>query len=94
MDLNGLPTDLAKFIQEELTKGTYQTEAELVCEAVRLLREREQRLSDLRAAVLPAVAQLDQGNYTAYDEQGLREMIEDVKAHGRTRLAERRTAVP
>jgi antitoxin ParD1/3/4 len=94
MDLNGLPSDLAQFVEQELATGKYQTEAELVCEAVRLLREREQRLEDLRREILPALAQLDQGNYTAYDEQGLREMIDDVKARGRTRLAERRSTTP
>jgi antitoxin ParD1/3/4 len=94
MDLNRLPTDLAQFVEQELATGKYQTEADLVCEAVRLLREREQRLSDLRQEILPALAQLDQGNYTTYDEQGLREMIDDVKARGRTRLAERRSTTP
>jgi putative addiction module CopG family antidote len=91
MDLNGLPADLAQFIEQELAKGTYQTQTDLVCEAVRLLREREQRLSDLRREILPAIAQLDRGTYTEYDEHGLRAMMEDVKARGRTRLAERRS---
>jgi putative addiction module CopG family antidote len=94
MDLNGLPSDLAQFVEQELAAGKYQTEADLVCEAVRLLCEREKRLSDLRSEILPALAKLDQGNYTAYDEQGLREMIDDVKARGRTRLAERRSTTP
>ena len=81
MNLTGLPTDLVEFVEQELTKGKYRTEADLVCEAVRLLRERERRLEELLAEVLPAVEQLNRGEYTAYDKQGLREMLEDVKAH-------------
>ena len=43
MNLSGLPVDLEEFIQQELAQGTYRSEAELVADAVRLLREHHQR---------------------------------------------------
>lgn len=43
MNLSGLPVDLEEFIQQELAQGTYRSEAELVADAVRLLREYHQR---------------------------------------------------
>jgi putative addiction module CopG family antidote len=38
MDISGLPSDLETFVQEEIASGKYQSEAELVTEAVRLLK--------------------------------------------------------
>jgi Arc/MetJ-type ribon-helix-helix transcriptional regulator len=38
MDMSGLPSDLATFVQEGIASGKYQSEAELVTEAVRLLK--------------------------------------------------------
>ena len=38
MDISGLPADLETFVQEEIASGKYQSEAELVTEAVRLLK--------------------------------------------------------
>jgi Arc/MetJ-type ribon-helix-helix transcriptional regulator len=38
MDISGLPADLELFVQEAIASGTYQSEAELVTEALRLLK--------------------------------------------------------
>ena len=38
MDISGLPADLETFVQEEIASGKYQSEAELVTEALRLLK--------------------------------------------------------
>jgi Arc/MetJ-type ribon-helix-helix transcriptional regulator len=38
MDISRLPADLETFVQEEIASGKYQSEAELVTEAVRLLK--------------------------------------------------------
>lgn len=40
MHLNGLPADVAQFVHEVLASGKYQSAEELVCEALRVLRER------------------------------------------------------
>ena len=42
MNLSELPVDLEEFIQRALAQGTYRSEAELVADALRLLRERHQ----------------------------------------------------
>ena len=94
MNLNGFPADLEDFIRQELARGKYQSEADLVAEAVHLLRERERRLEELRKELQPSLEALDRGEYTEYDETALRDMIEDVKARGRIRLARRRPSAP
>jgi Arc/MetJ-type ribon-helix-helix transcriptional regulator len=38
MDLTAFPTELAHFVQQALARGTYQSEEELMAEAVRLLQ--------------------------------------------------------
>ena len=94
MHINGLPAELEHLIHQELAQGKYESEADLIAEAVRLLREREHRLAELRKELRPALEALDRGEYTEYDEHSLRDMIEDVKARGRLRLAERRQTTP
>lgn len=94
MDVNGLPADLAEFVQEELQSGKYTSEDELVCAALRLLRERERRIDDLREEILPALDRLDQGEGKTYDESGLRQMADDVKTRGRQLLAARQMSQP
>jgi Arc/MetJ-type ribon-helix-helix transcriptional regulator len=43
MDISGLPSDLAIFIREEIASGHYQSEVELVTEALRLLKAQKTR---------------------------------------------------
>ena len=86
---DGLPADLEQFVERELASGKYASRDELVAEAGRLLCARERRLEELREEVLPALERLDRGNYTEDDEGSLRDLIEDVKARGRARMADR-----
>ncbi len=39
MDLNGLPTELEKFVQQEIAEGKYQSPEEVVSAALQLLRK-------------------------------------------------------
>jgi Arc/MetJ-type ribon-helix-helix transcriptional regulator len=43
MDLKALPAELAHFVQQALARGTYQSEEELMAEAVRVLKARVSR---------------------------------------------------
>ena len=75
-----LPHDLQHFVQQEVASGKYQSEEDVVCQGLRLLREREQRLQALREDIQPALEQLDRGEGEPFDAEG-------VKARGRKRLA-------
>jgi putative addiction module CopG family antidote len=87
--LNGLPADLEQFMEQELAAGKYASREELIAEAVRLRRERERRVKELREEILPTLERLDRGEYTEYDEGSLRDLMDDVKARGRARFAQR-----
>jgi len=77
-----LPPELEAFVQHELASGKYPSQAVMVCEGLRLLREREKRLQALRAEVQPALEQLDRGEGAPLDG-------ESIKARGLKRLADR-----
>jgi antitoxin ParD1/3/4 len=82
MITDAFPPELAAFVQQELASGNYQSEEEMLCAGLRLLRERERRLQNLRDEILPALEQLDRGEGQELD-------IADIKARGRQRLATR-----
>ena len=66
-------------------KEDFESEAEVVGEALRLLRQR--RLHELRKEIDVGVEQLDRREgIEIEDEQSLREFFEDIKRRGRQRL--------
>ncbi len=46
MNISGLPSDVAIFVQEEIASGHYQSEEELVTAALRLLKTQKTRTND------------------------------------------------
>ena len=86
---DSIPADLNQFVQQEVATGKYQSETEVICHGLRLLREREQRREQLRDDVNRGIEQLDSGEFTEYDDDSLRERFEQIKSEGRKRLAER-----
>ena len=80
-----IPVELEEFVQAVIERGTYQSEAEVVSEALRLLKKREQ----LRQAVRGGVEQLDRGEYSEYDENSLPEFLADVEARQRERFLQK-----
>ena len=83
-----LPPDLESYVQAKVQSGRYQTENEVVREALRLLRERdrirEMRLADLRREIELGLDDSRRGEVAPLD-------IEAIKADGRIRLAERQS---
>jgi len=86
---NSLPPELSQFVQQEIANGRYQSEAEVICHGLRLLRDREHRREQLHDAVNQGIDQLDAGEFTEYGDDSLRERFEQAKCDGRKRLAER-----
>lgn len=76
-----IPPELEQYVQQELAKGEYRSEDELILDAVRVLRELKTRHEKLRQDVQAAVAQSDRGESEPLD-------IEAIKAEGRERLTE------
>ena len=76
-----IPAEFREFIAQKVASGRYQSEEQLVSEALRLLREREQQLQELRREIQIGIDELRRGEGTPLD-------FEDIKRRGRERLAQ------
>lgn len=80
-----LPPELQQFVEQELASGRYQTREDVICDALRLLRER--KLHELRREIDAGLQQLDRGEgIELEDERSLQAFFDDIKARGRERL--------
>lgn len=84
-----LTPELEKLVQEKVTSGLYQTASEVIREALRLLKERDDQHAALREQIQRGLAQLDQGAYQEYTDDTLKELGQEIKQRGRQRLADR-----
>jgi antitoxin ParD1/3/4 len=74
-----IPAELEQYLRQELSKGEYRSEGELILDAVRVLRELKARHEGLRQDIHAAIAQSDRGESEPLD-------IEAIRAEGRERL--------
>jgi len=79
MTSQSLPPELGQFIAEQLAAGRYQSEEELVVDAVRVLRDLEAQQQQFREDVEGGLEELERGKFHQYDEQGLRDRFEQLK---------------
>lgn len=78
-----LTPELERLVNEKVDTGLYQTASEVVREALRLLKERDQERERLRADVQAGFDQLARGEGKAYDKGSGRRLMERIKAEGR-----------
>ena len=82
-----LTPELEEMVRRKVESGMYNSASEVIREALRLFREqeqiRQQRLEVLRTEIQIGLDELDQGLGISVDDQ----VIEDIKARGRMRLA-------
>ncbi len=80
-----MSTDLSpeneQFIQHAIQCGTFQDRVEALDRAVELLRKRQALLEHIDEGT----RQLRSGEYTEYDDEGLKKFFDEIKAEGRKR---------
>jgi antitoxin ParD1/3/4 len=78
-----LTPELERLIDEKVASGLYDSASEVVRDALRLMRERDEvrvlALAELRTDILAGIEQLDQGRSATLD-------VNEIKALGRQRL--------
>jgi antitoxin ParD1/3/4 len=84
-----LTPELERFVQEKVESGLYQTASEVVREALRLLNERDQARSQLRADVHAGFDQLARGEGRSYDKSSGRQLAESIKSRARATRTKR-----
>ena len=78
-----LTPELERLVNEKVESGLYQTASEVVREALRLLKERDQAREQLRGDVQAGFDQLARGKSRAYDSTSGRQLGERIKSRGR-----------
>jgi antitoxin ParD1/3/4 len=75
-----MPPDLDAFVHQVVATGTFASEEDVIVAALRLLQEREKRLEELRAELIPSIEELDRGEGKPLD-------IEEIIARAESRHA-------
>ena len=83
-----LTPELERLINEKVDTGSYQTASEVVREALRLLKLRDEGLVQLRRDVQAGLDQIERGEFAEYDRRSAPKLAAQVKTRGRKRLAE------
>ena len=79
-----LTPELERLVNDKVESGMYQTASEVVREALRLLKDRDQTRDQLRADVQAGFEQLARRDGKIYDKASGRQLAEQIKARGRT----------
>jgi Arc/MetJ-type ribon-helix-helix transcriptional regulator len=79
--------DQKAFIKHAIETGRFDHEEDALREALSLWEERERRRIEFLATLDDAGAAIARGEGRRITEQSMRELAEDVKDHGRIRLA-------
>jgi len=84
-----LPSELERLVTDKVQSGTYNTASEVVCDALRLMQERDEaaKIQALRQDIQVAIDQIARGEFTEYTIENIHLLEEKVKARGRKRLA-------
>lgn len=90
-----LTTHLEEYVREKVESGLYNSNSEVVREALRLMGERDKlreiRLEELRKEIQIGIDQIERGEYTEYDEHTLKNLFDDIRAGGKKKLESERT---
>jgi len=77
-----LTPELERLVNEKVESGLYQTASEVVREALRLLKERDQAREQLHADVQAGFDQLARDAGSVYDKTSSRLLAERIKSRG------------
>lgn len=84
-----LTPELERLVNEKVESGLYQTASEVVREALRLLKERDQARQQLRGDVQAGFDQLARGEGRTYDRTSGRQVADRIKSRGRAARAKK-----
>jgi antitoxin ParD1/3/4 len=84
-----LTPELERLVNEKVESGLYQTASEVVREALRLLKERDQAREQLRADVQAGFDQLARGDGRLHDAASGRQLADRIKSRGRAARAKK-----
>ena len=87
-----LTPELERLITEKVDAGSYQTASEVVRDALRLLKLRDEGLVQLRRDIQAGFDQIERGEFSEYTPRSTSALASRVKARGRKRLVKLKTS--
>ena len=87
-----LTPELERLINDKVDAGSYQTASEVVRDALRLLKLRDEGLVQLRRDIQAGFDQIERGEFAEYGSRSTAKLASQVKARGRKRLAALKTS--
>ena len=82
------PPELQQLVQDGLATGNYQSEDEMLLEAVQMLRRRDADLQRFKQNLKTRLDGLDRGEgIELQDDEALAEFLEDIEAEARSEIA-------
>ena len=84
-----LTPELERLVNEKVESGLYQTASEVVREALRLLKDRDQAREQLRLDVQAGFDQLARGEGRTHDKTKGLQLAEQIKSRGRAARAKK-----
>jgi antitoxin ParD1/3/4 len=87
-----LTPELERIVNTKVQSGLYQTASEVVREALRLLRDRDEGLESLRREVRAGFEAAARGKFSEHDAKTSGALAAEVKAAGRALRGRRREA--
>jgi putative addiction module CopG family antidote len=80
-----LPPELGEFVEQQIATGRYESEKELVTDAVRVLRELDTHHEQFSEDVRLGMEQLAAGDFEDYDHNELRDLFDGLMERARKR---------
>jgi antitoxin ParD1/3/4 len=83
-----LTPELESLVNKKVKSGLYQTASEVVREALRVLKDRDEQLEGLRTDVLAGFAEIDRGDFLEFGERSTKRLAHQVHSRGRRALSQ------
>jgi putative addiction module CopG family antidote len=81
-----IPAEHQQFVKAAIASGRFESEAQVIGEALRLLEERGRQADYLRREMQVGLDDLERGDYVEHDDRSLKELFEQIKGEGRQAL--------
>lgn len=82
-----LPPDLEQFVEHQVSIGKYRSKEDVLSEGVRLLKERESRLDELRKQAQIGLDQLERGEVIDLGDKSVGDFLDEIEAEVEKELA-------
>jgi putative addiction module CopG family antidote len=78
-----IPAEHQQFVKAAIASGQFESEAQVIGAALRLLEERGGQADYLREEMRAGIDELERGDHVEHDDNSLKELFEQIKSEGR-----------